>query len=186
MSPERLWRISAALWRRGLRRSALFVKKVNSAIYHNSLSPATQFSPDIRFGHHGFGTMIHSNVVIGRRVKIWHNVTIAVRAATRAPHRIVIEDDVKIGANAVIITADRSSLCVGRGARIGAGAVVTKDVPAGATVVSASARVIMRGDDGERLDAPADGSGADGEAAMTSAEAVESVADVFGAFDGES
>ena len=62
------------------KRAALLVKKVNSLIYHNSLAPGVEFSPDIRFGHHGFGTMIHANVVIGKRVQIWHNVTLAVRA----------------------------------------------------------------------------------------------------------
>ncbi len=142
MSPERLWRLSAALRRRGYKRLALFVKKVNSAIYHNSLAPGATFSPDIRFGHHGFGTIIHSNVVIGRRVKIWHNVTLAVRSSVGSSVRIVIEDDVKIGANSVIITPSEQSLRIGRGARIGAGAVVVHDVPAGATVVSQPARVL--------------------------------------------
>lgn len=142
MSPERLWRLSAALRRRGHRRLALLVKKVNSAIYHNSLAPGASFSPDIEFGHHGFGTVIHSNVVIGKRVKIWHNVTMAVRAQTGSPHCIIIEDDVKIGANSVIITPFEESLRIGRGARIGAGAVVVHDVPAGATVVGPPARVL--------------------------------------------
>ena len=92
-------------------------------IYHNSLAPGASFSRDIRFGHHGFGTMIHSNVVIGRRVKIWHNVTLAVRAEPALPHRIVIEDDVTIGANAVIVTphearpADRARRAHRRGSR---------------------------------------------------------------------
>lgn len=142
MSPERLWRLSAALRRGGHRRLALLVKKVNSAIYHNSLAPGASFSPDVEFGHHGFGTIIHSNVVIGERVKIWHNVTLAVRAATGSPHGITIEDDVKIGAGAVIITPYEQSLRVGRGALIGAGAVVVHDIPAGATVVSQPARVL--------------------------------------------
>ncbi|HEX3510959.1 MAG TPA: DapH/DapD/GlmU-related protein [Solirubrobacteraceae bacterium] len=146
MSPERLWRLSAALRRRGLVRLALLVKKLNSVIYHNSLAPGAKFSPDIRFEHHGFGTVIHSNVEIGRNVRIFHNVTIAVRARTDSPHRIVIEDDVRIGANSVIISPDRGSLRIGRGARIGAGAVVAKDVPAGATVISGEPRVILRGD----------------------------------------
>ena len=91
MGPIALWKLSAALRRRGLRGLAFLVKKVNSAIYHNSLPPGVQFEPDIEFGHHGFGTIIHSNVQIGRRVKIWHNVTIAVRAATGSPHGVVIE-----------------------------------------------------------------------------------------------
>ena len=121
---------------------ARWVKKLNSALYHNSLAAGTQFSPDVRFGHHGFGTMVHSNVVIGRRVRIWHNVTLAVRASTGSPHQIVIEDEVHIGANAVIITPYEQSIVIGRGARIGAGVVVTEDVPAGATVVSAPPRVL--------------------------------------------
>ena len=157
MTPERLWRISAALRRRGFRRLALLVKKINSAIYHNSLAPGVQFSPDVRFGHHGFGTMIHANVVIGRRVKIWHNVTLAVQASTGAPQKIVVEDDVIIGANAVVVTPRNGSVRIGTGARIGAGAVVTKDVPDGATVVGAPVRVIVRGEDG---DADADPAGA--------------------------
>jgi serine O-acetyltransferase len=143
VSPERLWRLSAALRRRGHRRLALLVKKVNSVIYHNSLAPGVVFSPDIRFEHHGFGTVIHANVVIGKRVTIFHNVTIAVRAATASPQRIVIEDDVNIGANSVIISPADGDLRIGRGARIGAGAVVAQDVPAGATVVSAPPRVIL-------------------------------------------
>jgi serine O-acetyltransferase len=146
MSPERLWLLSIALRARGHQRVALWVKKLNSVIYHNSLAPGAKVSPDIKFGHHGFGTMIHSNVVIGRRVKIWHNVTIAVRSRSgwSTAHGITIEDEVYIGANSVIISPYQRSLTIGRGARIGAGAVVTSDVPAGATVVSAPARVLMR------------------------------------------
>jgi serine O-acetyltransferase len=142
MSPERLWKLSAALRARGHLRLALMVKKINSVIYHNSLAPGASFSPDISFGHHGFGTVIHSNVVIGRRVKIWHNVTIAVRAQSSSPHLIIIEDDVRIGANSVIVSPYERTIRIGRGARIGAGAVVVHDVPPGATVVSAPARVI--------------------------------------------
>ena len=143
MSPERLWRLSAAFRRRGWVKLALLVKKLNSILYHNSLAPGAQFAPDIKFGHHGFGTVIHSNVEIGKRVTIYHNVTIAVRASTGTPHRIVIEDDVRIGANSVIISPHEGSLRIGRGARIGAGAVVVKDVPPGATVVSAPVRMLL-------------------------------------------
>jgi serine O-acetyltransferase len=145
VSPERLWRLSAALRRRGHRRLALLVKKLGSVIYHNSLAPGAQFSPDVSFRHHGFGTVIHSNVVIGKRVVIYHNVTIAVRGATGGSQRIVIEDDVSIGASSVIISPAEGELRIGRGARIGAGAVVAQDVPAGATVVSAPVRVIQGG-----------------------------------------
>lgn len=159
MSPERLWRLSALLRRRGHLRLALLVKKLNSVIYHNSLAPGAKFSPDIKFGHHGFGTVIHSNVEIGRGVTIYHNVTIAVHAATGSDQRIVIEDDVRIGANSVVIAPGQKSVRIGRGARIGAGSVVAGDVPAGATVVSAPSRV-LEGQD--RSASPREGAGGDG------------------------
>jgi serine O-acetyltransferase len=142
MSPEKLWLLSIALQKRGHRRLATLVRNVNSALYHNSLPPGASVSPDIEFGHHSLGTVIHPNVVIGRRVKIWHNVTIAMRAGSKSPYRIIIEDDVKIGANSVVISAHRQDLRIGRGARIGAGAVVSRDVPPGSTVVSAPPQVI--------------------------------------------
>jgi serine O-acetyltransferase len=142
LSPERLWLLSIALWARGHRRLATLVRNVNSALYRNSLPPGASVSPDIKLGHHGLGIVVHPNVVIGRRVKIWHNVTIATRAGAKSPYRIVIEDDVKIGANAVVISPHRTDLRIGRGARIGAGAVVSRDVPPGHTVVSAPVRVL--------------------------------------------
>ena len=146
MSPVRLWRLSAWLRSHGHRRLARLVKNFNSVIYHNSLAPAAIFAPDIRLGHHSFGTIIHSNVVIGRRVTIWHHVTIAVHAGTRSPQRIVIEDDVMIGANSVIIASGGKSLHIGAGARIGAGAVVASDVPAGATVVVPPSQIVLAGE----------------------------------------
>jgi serine O-acetyltransferase len=141
-APERLWLLSIALQQRGHRSLAKLVKNVNSAIYHNSLPPGASVSPDIELGHHGFGTVIHTNVVIGRNVKIWHNVTIAMRAGSHSPYRIVIEDDVRIGANSVVISPYRRDLRIGRGARIGAGAVVSRDVAPKSTVISASPEVI--------------------------------------------
>jgi serine O-acetyltransferase len=142
MSPARLWRLSAALRRKRLMRLAFLVKKINSAIYHNSLPPGVDFSPDIWFGHHGFGTIIHGNVTIGREVRIWQNVLITVHAASGASERVTIEDGVHIGAHTVIIAPRGRSVTIGRGARIGAGALINGDIPPGATVVSEPSRII--------------------------------------------
>ena len=143
MSPEKLWLLSIALQRRGHTRLALFVKRINALLYHNSLAINASVSPDIQFGHHGFGVIVHDSVVIGRRVKIFHHVTLAVISWAGAPAKLIIEDDVTIGANAVVITPAGKSLRIARAARIGAGVVVTRDVAAGATIVSAEPRVLM-------------------------------------------
>ena len=49
----------------------------------------------------------------------------------------IVEDDVSIGANATILP-----VIIGKGAKIGAGSVVTKDVPAGETWVGNPAKTL--------------------------------------------
>lgn len=152
ISPEKLWLISIALQRRRLWIAAFAVKQLNTILYHNSLAPGASVSPDIALGHYSHGIVINRNVEIGRRVKIWHNVTLTAGRPARggepgsqpALSRIVLADDVKIGTNAVIIAPRGETLSIGRGARIGAGAIVTKSVPAGATVVSPPSRVLLK------------------------------------------
>jgi serine O-acetyltransferase len=154
LGPEHLWRLSHVLYTRW-RPLGLIVKKLNTIIYHNSLPP-NAYGPGVWFGHHGFGTVIHTNVKLGRDVRIWHNVTISVHATIHSRHRIVIEDGVRIGANSVIIAPKGRSIRIGRGARIGAGALVVGDIPAGATVVGVPSqwRIPDRGErDRDELDA---------------------------------
>jgi bifunctional UDP-N-acetylglucosamine pyrophosphorylase/glucosamine-1-phosphate N-acetyltransferase len=52
----------------------------------------------------------------------------------------VIEDDVFVGVDTML----RAPVRLGRGSRTGAGSVVTKDVPPGATAVGVPARVLRK------------------------------------------
>lgn len=164
-SPERLWLFSIRLSDRGHWMIAFWLKQLNSLVYRNSLSPGASVSPDVVLAHNSIGTVVSGNIVIGRGVKIFQNVTLTAgrperseaptadardgsSTATSQPpvpvrSRIVIEDHVRIGASSVIIAPRGRTLRVGRGARIGAGTVVTKDVPPGATVVGQAPRVIL-------------------------------------------
>jgi serine O-acetyltransferase len=82
---------------------------------------------------HPHGIVIHRNAVIGSRVTVMHQVTIGTRHPSD-PGAPVIEDNVFIGAGAKILGAIR----IGRGATVGANAVVTIDVPSHCTVVGAN------------------------------------------------
>lgn len=154
LSPERLWLASIALQRRGLPLAAFAIKQLNTVLYHNSLAPGASVASDVELGHYSHGVVVNRNVEIGRGVKIWHNVTLTAGRPARVDgrrsdgplSRIVLEDGVKVGTNAVVIAPRGATLRVGRGARIGAGAIVTEDVPAGATVVPPPARVLLAGE----------------------------------------
>ena len=155
LSPERLWLLSISLNEREHWALAFFLKQLNAFLYHNSLAPGASVSPDIHLGHNSLGTVINRNVEIGRGVTIWHNVTLAAGRLERSERtagrgsssrgeraRIIIEDNVKIGANAVVI-APRGTTLRSQGARIGAGTVVTRS-PAGATIVGPAPREVPR------------------------------------------
>lgn len=88
---------------------------------------------------HPYGIVLHRQAVIGHRVTIMQQVMIGGRNGDPniAP---VIGDDVTIGAGARILGDVR----IGNGATIGANAVVTRDIPPGATVVGAD-RIVATG-----------------------------------------
>lgn len=100
----------------------------------------------------GEGTMIDMNAVLGGRATVGKNCHIGagtVLAGVVEPpsaQPVIVEDNVLIGANAVVLEGVR----VGEGAVVAAGAIVTKDVPANTVVVGAPARVIKTIDDQTR------------------------------------
>jgi len=86
---------------------------------------------------HPYGIVIHPKAVIGDRVVIMQGGTVGARSGRGVP---VIEDDVYIGAGAKVLGGIR----LGRGARIGANAVVTRDVAPGHTIVGANEDLTAR------------------------------------------
>ena len=97
----------------------------------------------------GAGTMIDMGAVLGGRATVGRNCHVgagAVLAGVIEPASatpVVIEDDVLIGANAVVIEGVR----VGKGAVIAAGAVVVSDVEPGAVMAGVPAKCIKYKDE---------------------------------------
>ncbi|MDB0601493.1 acyltransferase [Tenacibaculum maritimum] len=86
---------------------------------------------------------IGKDVMIGPKTIIWgrdHGMELGVPMKNQKHNKapIVIKDDVWIGANAIIL----KGITIGKGAVIGAGSVVTKDVPDYAVAVGNPAKVV--------------------------------------------
>ena len=85
-----------------------------------------------------YGIVVERGVVVGRRVTVMHQVTLGRKEGVTGPGDgsgvPVIEDNVFIGPGAKVLGRVR----VGRGATVGANAVVTRDVPSHCTVVGAN------------------------------------------------
>ena len=109
--------------------------------YGASISYEAQIDGIPIFPHGIIGVFISRYAKIGKDCVIFQHVTIGSNTLKDSKLRMgggKIGDGVMIGAGAKIIGA----VNIGDNARIGAGCVVVKDVPANATVVSATNRVI--------------------------------------------
>lgn len=80
--------------------------------------------------------MIGDNVFIGPHVVFTNDKYPPSEGAWKTGPPTIVEDYVSIGANATILPG----VTIGRSARVGAGAVVTKDVKPGMLVVGVPAR----------------------------------------------
>lgn len=144
MNPANVWWLSCRAYQKRLLPLAKLLKLVNYLAFHCILPFQAKIERDIVLEHYGLGIVVHPNVTIGHRVRLYHHVTLATETWVGSEHRIVIENDVVIGTGATILGRGDQSLHIGAGARIGAGAVVTRDVAPGQVMVGVPARELTR------------------------------------------
>lgn len=144
INPSFLWWLSCQFYQKKLLILARSIKAINFLIFHAILPYEADIEKDIELQHYGLGIVIHPNVKIGHRVRIYHHVTLAAETWIGSDHKIYIEDDVMIGAGAVIVGRGDQSLTIGKGARIGANAVVTGSILPGDVVAGVPARSIIK------------------------------------------
>lgn len=113
----------------------LFIRISN----HYAEKYALMIYPETKVGYglylgHGFNTLINTHAIIGNNVNLSHGVSLGSNTTMAAK----IGDNVYIGPNVCTVGNCR----IGNGATIGAGTVVTHDIPENSTAVGAPARVI--------------------------------------------
>ena len=139
-------RIASWLWRRGWRVPGRLISHVGRFLTGIEIHPAAKIGQRF-FVDHGMGVVVGETAEIGKDVTLYHDVTLggvspavdsdSQREQKRHP---TLLDGVIVGSGAQVL----GPITVGRGARIGANSVVTKDVPEGVTVVGIPGRAVGR------------------------------------------
>lgn len=130
----RLYRLSHSLWARGHRASALLVAAINRVLTGVEIGPSAEFGPGLIIMH-GHGLEVNAWVRAGRDCVLFHGVTLGAREDGVPP---TLGDRVSVFPGARVLGA----VTIGDDARIGANAVVIRDVPAGATVTAPLGRIV--------------------------------------------
>ena len=108
-------------------------------VYGIELPYSVQVGRGVVIEHQG-GIVIHGASVIGDRCIIRQSCTLGLRRLDDLTAAPILEADVHLGAGAVLLGRIR----IGKGAVIGANAVVLADVPAGAVATGVPARIQAR------------------------------------------
>ncbi|MEO1190645.1 MAG: serine O-acetyltransferase [Pseudomonadota bacterium] len=137
-------RLAHRLWNARLRLLARWISQVARAFTGIEIHPGAKIGKRF-FVDHGMGVVIGETAEIGDDVTLYQGVTLGGTAPSvdsdsqrdqkRHP---TLEDGVIVGSGAQVL----GPFAVGKDARVGANAVVTKPVPQGATVVGIPARVV--------------------------------------------
>ncbi|MEF9840424.1 MAG: serine O-acetyltransferase EpsC [Lachnospiraceae bacterium] len=95
------------------------------------------------FIDHGSGVIIGETTIIGDNVTLYQGVTLGGTGKEKGKRHPTLKDNVMVSAGAKII----GSFTIGENSKIGAGAVVLKEVPPNCTVVGVPGRIVRRGDE---------------------------------------
>ena len=97
------------------------------------------------FIDHGMGVVIGDTAEVGDDVSLYHGVTLGGTTWNKGKRHPALENGVVVGAGAKVL----GPIVIGENARVGSNAVVTKQVPAGATAVGIPGRIICKENDGD-------------------------------------
>ncbi|MDI9350276.1 MAG: serine O-acetyltransferase [Candidatus Symbiobacter sp.] len=149
-----LHRGAHGLWRRGFKFSARLVAYFARIWTGIEIHPGALIGRGV-FIDHGTGLVIGETAEIGDNVTLYQGVTLGGVTLNQGKRHPTLENDVIVGAGAQVL----GPIVIGRGARIGANSVVTRNVAAGDTVtgIPAHSKNAKRNDKFMAYGLPCDG-----------------------------
>lgn len=134
------------LWRHGRKGLARWLSQVARFLTGIEIHPGATIGRRF-FIDHGMGVVIGETTIIGDDVTLYQGVTLGGTGKERGKRHPTLEDCVVVGVGAAVL----GDITIGRGSRVGGGAVVVNDVPPNCTVVGIPGRVVVR--EGRKIDA---------------------------------
>lgn len=132
-------RLAHFLYKKNLFFIARFISQFSRFLTGIEIHPGAKIGKGL-FIDHGMGVVIGETAVIGDNVTIYHGVTLGGTGKESGKRHPNIEDNVIIGAGAVIL----GNITIGKNAKIGANAIVVKDIPENSTAVGVVSRIIIK------------------------------------------
>ena len=130
-------RLTHWLWGNGERDFALYLQSRSSEVFQTDIHPAARFGQGI-FLDHATGLVVGETAVVEDEVSMLQDVTLGGTGKEAGDRHPKIRCGVMIGAGAKIL----GNIEIGENARIAAGSVVLRPVPAHTTVAGVPARVV--------------------------------------------
>ena len=131
------YRVAHWLWLQGRKSMALFLQNRISAVFAVDIHPAAHIGQGIMFDH-ATGIVIGETAVVEDDVSIMQAVTLGGTGKEAGDRHPKVRKGVLIGAGAKIL----GNIEIGECAKISAGSVVLKDVPARTSVAGVPAQII--------------------------------------------
>jgi serine O-acetyltransferase len=135
------YRVAHWLWERERQGLAAHLQNRISEAFGVDVHPAARIGSGIIIDH-GTSVVIGETAVVEDNVSILHEVTLGGTGKERGDRHPKVRRGVLLGAGAKIL----GNIEIGLGAKVAAGSVVLRDVPAGTTVAGIPARVVGRCD----------------------------------------
>jgi serine O-acetyltransferase len=132
-------RISHWLWNRGARLAARVFAEFTRIVTGVEIHPGAILGAGL-FIDHATGVVIGETAEVGDDVTIYHGVTLGGTGADTGKRHPTIGDRVIIGAGAKVL----GPIKIGDDSRIGANAVVVKEVPSSSVVVGVPGQIVSR------------------------------------------